>query len=381
MARKILYISGTRADYGLMQHTLREISSCPGMELELVVTGMHLMHEFGRTVDEIYADGFKVHEINETYESDDKVSMARFAGRFMKKLVKKVIRIKPDVILILGDRAEALAGAVIGSYLSIPVAHVHGGDVSSTVDEHVRHAITKLSHVHFAATRKSANRIIKMGEEPSRIFVVGEPGADAILNEKLMEPSELSEKYSLDLTKPIILVVQHPVTMEVSDVDEQMRKTLEAVAELAQQTVVVYPNADAGSRKMIDAIKKFEKYPFIKSFKTLPRNDYLSIMKHANVIIGNSSSGIIESKFFGLPSVNIGTRQAGREKKDNVIDASYDKEQIKLAVMKCLTDKKFLKRMEKLKSSIKPGNAGKIIASVLSEIDINGSFIQKRMVY
>jgi len=381
MKRKILYITGTRADYGLMKSVLREIENHPKLELEVIATGMHLMPEFGMTINEIKKDGFKIHEIAATYEQDNKQSMANFVGKFIQLLTDKVKKIKPDIIMILGDRGEMLAGAIVGTYLTIPVAHIHGGDISSTVDEIVRHAITKLAHIHFPATEKSAERIIKMGEDPSNVFVVGAPGLDIILNENLIEPTKLSEKYNLDLSEPILLVIQHPVTTEVDDAPTQIRETLEAISELRYQTILIYPNADAGGRNMIKVIKEYEKHPFIKIFKNIPYKEYLSLMNIASVMVGNSSSGIIEAPSFGLPVVNIGTRQEGRQRAENVIDVDYDKEQIKAAIKKALYDEVFKEKVRNCNNPYGDGKAGVRIADILSKIKIDTNLLQKKITY
>ena len=381
MKRKILYITGTRADYGLMKSVLREIENHPKLELEVIATGMHLMPEFGMTINEIKKDGFKIHEIAATYEQDNKQSMANFVGKFIQLLTDKVKKIKPDIIMVLGDRGEMLAGAIVGTYLTIPVAHIHGGDISSTVDEIVRHAITKLAHIHFPATEKSAERIIKMGEDPSNVFVVGAPGLDTILNENLIEPMKLSEKYNLDLSEPILLVIQHPVTTEVDDAPTQIRETLEAISELRYQTILIYPNADAGGRNMIKVIKEYEKYPFIKIFKNIPYKEYLSLMNIVSVMVGNSSSGIIEAPSFGLPVVNIGTRQEGRQRAENVIDVDYDKEEIKVAIKKALYDEDFKEKVKNCKNPYGDGKAGVRIADILSKIKIDTNLLQKKITY
>jgi UDP-hydrolysing UDP-N-acetyl-D-glucosamine 2-epimerase len=367
MKRKILYITGTRADYGLMKSVLKGIEKHPKLELEIVATGMQMMEEFGMTINEIKKDGFKIHEIDATYENDNKESMANFIGKFIQLLSKKVKEIKPDIILLLGDRGEMLAGAIVGAYLTIPVAHLHGGEITSTVDEFSRHAITKLAHIHFSATENSAERIIKMGEDPSNVFVVGAPGLDSILNENMIEPTELSEIYNQNLSKPILLVVQHPVTTEVEDAPDQILETLEAISELKHQTVLIYPNADAGGRRMIEVIKGYEKYPFIKAFKSIPHREYLSLMRIASVMIGNSSSGIIEAPSFGLPVVNIGSRQEGRQRAENVIDLDYDKEKIKAAIKKALYDKDFKEKVKNCKNHYGDGKAGVRIADILSK--------------
>ena len=379
--RKILYISGTRADYGLMKSVLKAIDEHPELELEIAAMGMHMMEEFGMTINEIKKDGFRIHEIDATYEKDSKKSMANFIGKTIQLLTDRVEEIDPDIILLLGDRGEMLAGAIVGAYLTIPVAHLHGGDITSTVDELARHAITKLASIHFPATQESAERIKKMGEDPLSIFVVGAPGLDTILNAELIEREEISKKYNLDSSKPILLVVQHPVTVEVKDAADQMRETLEAISELKFQTVLTYPNADAGGRKMIEVIKEYEGFSFIMTFKSIPRIEYLSIMKIANVIIGNSSSGIIESPSFDLPAINIGCRQQGRERAENVIDVQYNREQITSAIQKAVYDKDFRKRLRNCKNPYGSGNTGRKIADILSKIKITDDILQKHLSY
>jgi UDP-hydrolysing UDP-N-acetyl-D-glucosamine 2-epimerase len=307
--------------------------------------------------------------------------MVNFIGKFIQLLTKKVIETKPDIILILGDRGEMLAGAIVGAYLAIPVAHLHGGEITSTVDEFSRHATTKLAHIHFPATEKSAERIVRMGEEPSNVFVVGAPGLDTILNEKMVEPEELAKKYEFDLSKPILLVVQHPVTTEVNDAPDHIHETLDAILELKYQTVLIYPNADAGGRKMIEVIKEYEQYPFIKTFKSIPYKEFLSLMKMASVMVGNSSSGIIEAPSFGLPVVNIGSRQKGRERAENVIDVGYDKEEIKAAIKAALCDVDFKEKVKKCKNPYGDGKAGIKIADVLSKKKIDKEVLQKRLAY
>ena len=364
-----------------MQSVLKAIEEHPKLELEIVATGMHLMPEFGLTIIEIKKDGFNIHAIEATYEDDNKESMTIFVGKFIQLLTNKVIEIKPDIILLLGDRGEMLAGAIIGAYLTIPVAHIHGGDITSTVDEPIRHAITKLANIHFPATENSAERITKMGEDHAKVFVVGASGLDTILSEKLIAPEELSKRYNLNLSKPIILVVQHPVTTEVEDAPNQIHETLEAISELNYQTILIYPNADAGGRIMIEVIKEYEKYPFIRTFKSIPRKEYLSLMNIASVMVGNSSSGIIEAPSFGLPVVNVGSRQEGRERAENVMDVNYDKEQNKAAIKKALDDEKFKEKVKNCKSPYGKGKAGVRIADILSEIKIDKKILQKRLTY
>ncbi len=379
--RKILYITGTRADYGLMKSVLGAIENHPHLNLEIIATGMHLMLEFGMTINEIKKDTFKIHEIDASYGKDDKESMANFVGKFIQLLTGKVNEIKPDMILLLGDRGEMLAGAIVGAYLTIPVAHLHGGEVTSTVDDFARHAITKLAHIHLPATELSAKRIILMGEESWRIHVVGAPGLDLILNEKLPSKEEVCENLSLDPKKPIFLAIQHPVTLEIEQAEKQMRETMEAIAHLKQQTVVIYPNADAGGRKMIEVIKEYDKYPFVKIFKSIPHIEYLSLMKMSSVMVGNSSSGIIEAPSFQLPVVNIGTRQEGRERSDNVIDVDHCKEEIINAINKAMSDPIFTGKVKKCKNPYGDGKTGERVANILNRIKIDKQLLQKKQAF
>jgi UDP-hydrolysing UDP-N-acetyl-D-glucosamine 2-epimerase len=379
--RKILYISGTRADYGLMRETLIAIRKHPKLKLDIVVTGMHLMPEFGKTIYDIKKDKFKIHEIKAIYKNDSKESMSIFIGKFIQLLTEKIKKIKPDIILLLGDRGEMLAGAIVGSYLGIPVAHIHGGEVTSTVDEISRHAITKLSHIHFPATKKSAERLIKMGEDAWRIYLVGAPGLDSVLKQKLFSKEIISRKYNLDIKKPIILVIQHPVSEEFDKASYQMRETMEAIKDLGYQSIVIYPNADAGGRKMIKIIEKYRKYPFIKIFKSIPRKDYLSLMNVASVMVGNSSSGIIEAPSFHLPFVNIGSRQKSRERAENVIDVDYKRDEIKKAIKKAIHNKEFRDKIKRCKNPYVNGETGLKIAKVLATIKINKKLLEKQLTY
>ena len=379
MKRKILYITGTRADYGLMRSVLWEMEMNPDIDLELIVTGMHLMKEFGMTVTDIERDGFKFHKINATFEEDNKLSMVTFIGEFIKSLSKIILEINPDIILLLGDRGEMLGGAIVGAYLNIPTAHLHGGEITSTVDEYARHAITKLVNIHLPATLKSAERIIKMGENKDNVFVVGAPGLDPILSEKLLDPDEISSKYHLDSREPIILVVQHPVTLESEDAEFQAKQTFDAIKELEKQTIIVYPNADTGGRRIIEIIKEYEDYPFIKTYKSIPSIEYLSLMNIASAIVGNSSSGIIEAPSFKLPAVNIGSRQEGREQALNVINVNYNKNEIKKAILKAINDEEFLDILKECENPYGDGKTEKKVVDILINIKLDNELMNKKL--
>lgn len=382
MIKKILYISGTRADYGLMRSVLGRIDTDPDLELEIIATGMHMMPEFGNSVEEIAADGFSIHRVPVICRDDNRESMAAFIGGLVTALAEKVQLIHPDLILLLGDRGEMLAGAIVGTYIGIPVAHIHGGEITSTVDEPVRHAITKLAHLHLPATQKSARRIIRMGEDPARIHIVGAPGLESILSGAYTSRDTLIKKYRIDTGRPLALVVQHPVSAEIDDAPAQMRSTLNAVTGCGCQALVVYPNADAGSRQMIRVIEQYVKeQPLIQAHRNLPHNDYLGLLKIASVLVGNSSSGIIEAPSFRLPVVNIGTRQEGRERAGNVIETSYSEQEISAAIRKALRDKRFLKAVRRSGNPYWTGDSSKKIVDVLKYTDFKKIGMQKKNCY
>lgn len=378
MIKKIAVLTGTRAEYGLLKGILKHIEASPKLKLHLLVIGMHLSDEFGYTVKEIEKDGFKIDAMIDTLNRGDSgAEMTEYIGRSIIELAKEFKRIKPHILVILGDRSEALAGAIAASCMNIVVAHIHGGEISGSVDESFRHAITKLAHLHFVATKKSKERIISMGEDPSRIFVVGAPGLDNIESE-IADREMVYKKYNLDKNEIKILLVQHPVVTEVENAENQIKETLDAIVDLKFKTIVVYPNADAGGRKIIKVIEEYAKnYDFIKPFKNIPRGEYLALMSAVDVMVGNSSSGIIEAPYFKLPVVNIGTRQKGRERTDNVIDVGYDKEEIKKAIKKALFDKNFRKKIKKCKNPYYKEKSAEKIVKTLERIKITKELLQK----
>jgi GDP/UDP-N,N'-diacetylbacillosamine 2-epimerase (hydrolysing) len=382
MKRKIAVITGTRADYGIFYHVLKEIEKHDALELKLIACGMHLCPEFGMTIDEIEKDGFEIADKFETIlASDTGSSMAKSIGLSIISMAQSFDRIKPDLVLILGDRGEMLGAATAAIHMNIPVAHIHGGEVTGTVDESIRHAITKLSHIHFPANEDSKERILKLGEKEENIFVVGAPGLDYIRKTQYLSREEMLKRFDLEDGK-IFLLTQHPVTTERDLVEWQIRETLDAVVELGHQTIVSYPNSDNGGREIIRVIEEYRaKYPFLKVFRNLSQVEYLSFLEIAEVMIGNSSSGIIEAPSFKLPVVNVGSRQDGRLRACNIIDVSYGKEAVKAGVSKAIENKEFKTQLENCTNPYGDGNASGKIAQILSEINIDRELIQKRITY
>ncbi len=381
--KKICVLTGTRAEYGLLKPIIERIDSDKELELILLVAGMHLSEEFGNTIDEIKMDGFKIDGTIDMNPKEDKSCAMAFAiGEGIQKITSFFEKTKPDILLILGDRIEALAATIAAAYCNIVIAHIHGGDTSKAgLDESARHAITKFAHIHFPATKTSAERIKKLGEDVSRIFVSGAPCLDTILNKKLFDKKELEKKLKIRLQKPFILLLQHSVTTEAEDAGKQIIETLEAIKKLEIQTIVIYPNSDTGGRVIIKKIDEYsKKFSFIETFKSLSHKEYLSLMKYADVMVGNSSSGIIESSSFKLPVINIGIRQEGRERSNNVIDVKPDKQQILNAIEKVLS-KEFKESISQCKNPYGNGNAAEIITKTLSELKINKDFLQKKITY
>jgi GDP/UDP-N,N'-diacetylbacillosamine 2-epimerase (hydrolysing) len=381
MKRKILYVSGTRADYGLMRSVLFAIHGYPGLSLEIGVTGMHLLPEFGSTIQEIRKDGFSCHIIDATSTMDSRVAMALFVGDCLRGCGELFRKVKPDIILILGDRGEMLSAAVAGAYMGIPVVHVHGGDRTSTVDDIARHAITKLSHVHCPATQDSADRIIKMGEDPRRVHVVGSPGIEQILRVPPTGRDELASKYSITWSRRLILVIFHPESFSTGNPSAHMEQVLDAVLSFHEQVILIYPNADAGGRAMIDVIQKYEGTPDFRAYPSIPHRDFLGLLNYASVLVGNSSSGIIEAPSFGTPAVNIGNRQQDRTRGKNVIDTGYTTDEIRNAIDTALNDLTFRESVKKAGNPYGDGMTSGKITKILADLEITPDLLQKRMMY
>lgn len=380
MSRRIAYITGTRADYGLFSEPLRRMRENPDLDLGLVVTSMHLEPGFGLTVNEIEADGMPVIARVRNLSSGDRgADQARSIGTAVLGITDALEEFRPDVVIVLGDRGEMLAGAIAGIHLRLPVAHVHGGDVSGTVDELVRHAISKLSHIHFAATEDAGTRLIRMGERGKDVHVVGAPGLDYLSHFQPISKQELEADLHLDLSRPFLLFTQHPVTEDSAA--GQMETSLQALADAEVQVVATYPNSDAGGKAMIDVLKRWEERPWLRVVPSLGQRRFASLLKEATAMVGNSSSGIIEAPFFGLPVVNIGSRQAGRLRAENVLDVAHDQEAIRAAIGCAMHDDTFKARARNARNPYGDGHAGERIVEILTSLDIGPQLLDKQIAY
>jgi GDP/UDP-N,N'-diacetylbacillosamine 2-epimerase (hydrolysing) len=382
LTRRIAYVTGSRADYGLFSEPLKRIRENRGMDLSLIVTSMHLEPEFGLTVREIEADGMPVTaRVRNLLPGDSGGNQARAVGNAVLGITSALEDLRPDILVVLGDRGEMLAGAIAAVHLNIPLAHVHGGDVSGTVDDLVRHAISKLSHVHFAATEDSAARLRRLGERPEHVHVVGAPGLDYLSRFEPMTDSELRAEVGVDVSSPFVLFTQHPVTTEMSEAAAQMEMSLKALEQAAVQVVATYPNADAGGRAMIEALERRRDRAWLHIFPSLGQRRFASLLKKAAAMVGNSSSGIIEAPFFGVPVVNIGSRQAGRLRAENVLDLEHDQEAIRSAIACALSDEDFKTRARGARNPYGDGHAGERIVEILDSLEIGPELLNKRIAY
>lgn len=376
--RKICVVTGNRSEYSKLKSVMKAIQNHPDLELKLIVTSSHLLDDFGKTIEVIKKDGFRIDSVARTViAGEDLISMAQSAGLCAFELPTLFDSIQPDIVLIAADRFDVIGAAISSALMNIPLAHIQGGEITGTIDESIRHAITKLAHIHFPATAKSAERIIKMGENPDFVFNVGCPSIDIISSIDIGSYEGICKKFKLNSNEPFLIVIQHPVTTEYEFARQQIRETLKAISELNTQTIMLTPNVDAGSKDMIREIRKFqreEKLNHMQLYKHILFEDYIKLLAHSNCIVGNSSSGIRESCYLKVPAINIGIRQNGRERSKNVINVNHDSKQIKKEILKCLDDSK----SDSYDCQYGNGDAGLKIANILHKIELK-NIIQKRL--
>jgi UDP-hydrolysing UDP-N-acetyl-D-glucosamine 2-epimerase len=342
MTKKIAVFTGTRAEYGLLYWLIKDIQSDPELTLQLLVSGMHLSTEFGETYKQIEQDGFIIDEkIEILLSSDTAVGTAKSMGLGVLGFTDALSRLQPDALVILGDRFEALAAAQTAMIMRIPILHLHGGEITEgAYDDAIRHAITKLSYLHGTSTEEYRQRVIQLGEVPERVKNIGAIGLDHLARSNFMSVKEIGNSLSFDLKQPYFLVTYHPVTLGVEPPEQSFIALLEALDEFKDhQVILTYPNADDGGRRIIPILEDYAKQQPNRVFAipSLGQNRYLSTVKHAAVVIGNSSSGIIEVPAFNVPTVNIGVRQKGRLAAKCVLNCIATKASITAAIMTAVT--------------------------------------------
>jgi UDP-hydrolysing UDP-N-acetyl-D-glucosamine 2-epimerase len=390
--RRIAVFSGNRAEYGLQYPILKAIDADQRLDYFLLAGGSHVDSDFGRTVAEIEADGFVVHrEVDMRMRQDSLVSTTNLIGSGILNLSGILEDLQPDFLVVSADRSEAFAAMIAGTQMGIPTAHVEGGDYTEggALDDSVRHAMTKLAHVHFATNEQAAERIRRLGEEPWRVFTVGLPALDMIAAGLYAPPDELMAGLGLDVTRPIILFCQHSVTTEFEAAREQVRPSLEALRTLVgegYQVVITFPNNDAGGREIVDELEFLLGLDGVQIHKSLGRQRFHGLLnvigrRARGALVGNSSAGIKETPAFGCPAVNIGSRQQGRLRGSNVIDVPYDTRAIREAIRRCVEDEEFRAACNTAMNPYGAGNAGPHIAEVLATIPIDARLLQKKMTY
>ena len=380
MKRKILIVTERRADYSKFRPVINEIKTSKKLDYQLIVTGSHLLKEHGNTIKDIQKDGYKITAKFNMYSknrNDSGADMATSLGNAIIHLSKIVNKLKPDIIISGFDIGANLAVAIVGAHMNIPVVHLEAGEVTGTIDEPIRHAISKFAHFHFTTNSFATERLIKMGEDKKHIYTVGNPSLDGIKKINDIPIKQLEKEFDLDLKKPFVIVMQHSVTSELNQIEKHIHQTLDAIKELNIQAIIIHGNADAGSKKISKLLKKSK----IKQFETISFEKYINLLKNATALIGNSSSGKMEAPFLKIPSINIGTRQSGRPKTISVIDVSYDKNEIKKAMIKIIKNKNFLQQINKQKNIYGNGNSSKKIIRILETVDLDKIPIQKKLTY
>jgi UDP-hydrolysing UDP-N-acetyl-D-glucosamine 2-epimerase len=382
--RRICVVIGSRANYSSIKSAMHAIKHHPALELQVVVGASALLDRYGAVVSLIQKDGFlpaaRVHML---IEGETPATMAKSTGLGLLELPNIFDQLRPDFVLTVGDRFETMATTLAAAYMNIPVAHTMGGEVSGTIDESIRHAVTKFAHVHFPASNEARERIIRLGERPEHVYLVGCPRIDLVAEILASDANGLDGHLfdtgvgeRLDLSKPFVLVSQHPVTTEYGEGERQLTATLAAVREIGLQAIVLWPNADAGSDDVARGIRKWRERELdanMHFFKNLPIANYVRLMKRTACLIGNSSSGIREGAFIGTPVVNIGSRQDMRERGSNVISVPHDTQAITAAIRRQTAHGPYASE-----PIYGEGKAGERIAEILSTCNVN---IQKRITY
>lgn len=375
--RRVCYVSGTRADFGLMVHTLRLAHRAGKLDVSVCATGMHLSPLFGHTVDEIEASGLRISgRVPVVLDGTTGAVMARALGYELIGITDVLTKECPDLVLVLGDRGEMMAGALAAIHLNIPIAHIHGGERSGTVDEPVRHAISKLAHYHFVTTESARQRLIRMGERAEHIFVTGAPGLDGLTELADRSRTDLCAEAGFDASRPVALAVFHPVLQEAADAGRQMRDIVQVLTAERVQVLCLMPNSDAGGNLIRETLEHFGSHSDIRIMTHLARKDYVSWMAAADVMIGNSSSGIIEAASLNLPVINVGDRQRGRERSGNVMDVPP----VPQAIADSLRAALHLDRGS-WRNVYGDGRAGERIVSLLESLPLSRQLLHKSNAY
>ncbi len=379
--RKVCVWSGKRGGFGAMAPTMRAIEEHDDLDLALVVTDQHLYDQFGRTIREVEGQFPIAAAIDMEQSGDSNEERARAIGLCLQRSVDVLAELRPDILLVIGDRGEVFAACIAAHNMRIAIAHVQGGDLSGSLDEPVRHAITKLSHIHFPSTDLSAERIRRMGEEPWRIHVAGDTHIDQILLGRATAEDELRQRYGLAADEPFLLLLQHSDSTVPHAAREQIDATLTGIRATGLRTLLVYPCSDQGYEGIIAGLEAARDWPGVSVHQNIPAPDFIGLQKIAACLVGNSSAGLIEAPYFNLGAVNVGARQVGRERAANVIDVPYEAGAIAAAIQTVLHDDAFRRAMASTSPPFGDGTAYQRITETLAGIDLDEGLLNKRMSY
>ena len=380
--RRILVVLESRATYGYSKNVMLRMTNYPHLELTTLVSGGHLSEEFGKSVELIRGDGFPVSaSVPMLPDGTGRSAWSRALGGAIAGYAEAYERIAPDIVLLSGDRVETLGACVAAAYMRLPIAHIQAGDISGHIDDSSRHAIGKFAHIHLASCEDSAERLRKMGEQEFRIFNVGAPQLDNIVGREYPPRVMALDGKALDLGQPYLLVMQHPVLVELEDVGEQVLQTIRAAVASGLPVVCIYPNTDQGYRHILEVIETTRSLQQVRIVSNLPREDFLTLLANCAVLVGNSSSGILEAPSFRVPVVNIGIRQRGRPQASNIINCGYAEEEIGEAIRTALEDPDFRARCAAAVNPYGDGRSGERICEILSQITIDKQLLDKHCTY
>lgn len=379
--KKIMIITGSRGEWGYIRPILKLIQQRNDVEYVLVVTNMHLLPAYGNSYKEIENDGFKIHyKVHMSLDGYSHVTHAKSLGLFLNSMPDIIDSEKPDWILLAGDRGEQLMAAIAGAYTYTPVAHIQAGELSGNIDGMTKHAIGKLVHLHFAANQDAADRLKKLGEEEFRIHNVGAPQLDEMVNAQFTELKEIEDKLCVKLDKGYILGVMHPVTEEADKSQTQAEVFIKALNQFDVPKVIILPNNDAGSNGVKEAIKNYRQGEYYM-YANLKREDYLGLLKNSLCIVGNSSSGLLEAPTFKVPAVNIGRRQNMRFRGINVIDVSFEVDEVVSAIEQAMSAE-FVKYLEEnCENPYGDGHSSERILDLLMNTKIDEKLLTKKLTY
>jgi len=381
LRRTIAVVTASRAEYGLCRPILHAIREAPDFELRLMVCGMHLSQRYGYTVRRIEQDGFRIHDRIETLiaSEDSPEAIGKSMGAGISAFARAFGEARPDILMLLGDRYDMLAAGLAALPFTMPIAHIHGGELTEgAIDDAIRHSLTKMSHMHFVSTERHRDRVVQMGEQPKRVIVCGAPGLDAIRTTKPTPREDLERRIGLRLEPAPLLVTFHPTTLETADVLQQCRALSAALAGVRRTIVATYPNADTMAHTVIDEIEGFAAaHANARIVKDLGTADYFGMMALSAAMVGNSSSGIIEAPSFRLPVVNIGNRQRGRLRAANVIDCECEPTAIAAAIARAMSVE-FRQGLAGLKNPYGDGHAAERVVAGLRSVAFDRELVEKR---